>query len=528
MTLTACQVFLQNFTAQVVEHHCRLPLHSNQSHWANHTHMEILRVFIPFRANRQPNRCLRFTMPHWELLRTNDTEKNDTEASLEPCLDGWTYNTSIFSSTIISEWDLVCDQKGLRDMAQSVLMAGVLIGAVVFGYLADRFGRRALLIWSYLQMGIAGTCVAFLPTFSCYCIFRFLTGMAISGVQLNTISLILEWMPPKGRTLAVCLPGHGFPLGQLLLAGVAYAIRDWRWLQFAITLPIFLFFFCSWFLPESARWLVLNNRSPEAVANLKKVAFVNGKQEEADKLTVEILEYHMKEASNVTTSTTILDLVRKPGMRRISCSLMFIWFSTSLGFYAMAMDLQGFGISVFLIQVFFGGIDIIAKQASITAMDCFGRRISLAICLISAGILIIANIFVPQEIQILRTVLATIGKGCLAAAFTCIGLFSSELYPTVIRQTGLGFLSMNARVGAIVAPVIQMLSNYSSFLPAMIYGGAAILAGLVVCTLMETRNIALVDTVEQVERRSRRTPLREEKEELPLTGKANDIFPKAT
>ncbi|XP_069501068.1 solute carrier family 22 member 20-like [Ambystoma mexicanum] len=394
----------------------------------------------------------------------------------------------------------------MRDMAQSVFMAGVLIGAVVFGRLADRFGRRALLIWSYLQMGIAGTCVAFLPTFSCYCVFRFLTGMAFSGVQLNTISLILEWMPPQWRTLAAILPGQSYSLAQVILAGFAYGIREWRWLQFTMSAPFFLFFVYSWFLPESARWLILNNRSSEAVAILRKAAFINGKQEEGEQLTVEIVESQIKGESTLRPSTSILDLVRTPGMRRISCRLMFIWFSTSLGFFIIATELQGFGISIFLVQVAFGVIDIIGKQASFTALDCLGRRPTVAFNLIFAGLLIITNIFVPPEIPTLRTLLATIAKGSLAGAFTCLFMFSGELYPTVLRQTGLGFHSMNARIGAIVAPVVRMTSNYVSFLPAVIIGTAAIVAGAVVCTLTETHKRPLLDTVEELEHRSRRKP----------------------
>ncbi|XP_078516552.1 solute carrier family 22 member 20-like [Lissotriton helveticus] len=527
ITVGACHLFLQNFSAHVVGHYCHLPLLPNGTRWTNLTHQDFLKVFIPLDANQQPERCFRFTTPQWDLLTANDTEVNITEAAREACSDGWTYDTGLFSSTIVSEWDLVCNLQALRQMAQSLFMAGVLVGAIVFGRLADRFGRRTVIIWSYLQMSVAGTCVAFLPSFSCYCFFRFLTGMAVSGLQLSAFSLILEWMPLRGRTLAVSLQGHGYPLGQLLLAGLAYGIRDWRWLQFALSLPFFLIFLLSWFIPESARWLILNDRAPEAVTHLRKVARINGKQEDGEKLTVEVVEAQMMEVSTTKHSTSFLDLVRTPGMRRISCCLMFMWVSISMCFYALAMDLQNFGLSIFVVQVCFGAVDIIAKQASISAMDWFGRRLTLAISLVLAGILIIANIFVPQEMQMVKTVLATVGKGCFAGAFTSIVIFSGELFPTVIRQTGMGFLSMNARAGAMLAPVIQMIGSSVSFLPSLIFGVIAITSGASVYTLMETRNTALLDTVDEVETKVKGKPLLE-REEVPLTQKNGPILPKPT
>ncbi|XP_069064174.1 solute carrier family 22 member 20-like [Pleurodeles waltl] len=523
-TMSACQIFVQNFSAHVTAHHCHLPFLSNETRRVNLTHKDFLKAFIPVGANQQLERCFRFTTPQWGLLTTNDTEVNRTEAVREPCSDGWTYDTSLFSSTIVSEWDLVCNLQDLRQLSQSVFMAGVLLGAIVFGRLADRFGRRALIILSYLQMSVAGTCAAFLPSFILYCSFRFLTGMAFSGLHLSSISLILEWMPIRGRTMAVSLPGQGFPLGQLLVAGVAYGIRDWRWLQFAVSAPFYLIFLLSWFIPESARWLILNDRTPEAINNLRKVARINGKQEESQKLTVELIETHMKEASSMTPSTSFLDLVRTPGIRRISCCLMFLWFSTSLGFYALAMDLQNFGLSLFLVQVCFGTFDIFATQASISAMDFFGRRLSLSFSLLIAGLLIIANIFVPQEMHMVRTALATTGKGCFASAFSILFTFSGELYPTVIRQTGLGFLSMIARAGAILAPLIHMIANYVSFLPPVIFSASAIMAGLTAYTLLETRNSTLLDTVEEVEIRVKGKPL-PEVEAVPLTQKNGTILP---
>lgn len=59
---------------------------------------------------------------------------------------------------------------------------------------------------------------------------------------------VVEWMPTRGRTVAGILLGYSFTLGQLVLAGVAYVIRPWRWLQLAVSLPYLIFFLYSWYV----------------------------------------------------------------------------------------------------------------------------------------------------------------------------------------------------------------------------------------------------------------------------------------
>lgn len=128
------------------------------------------------------------------------------------------------------QWDLVCDLRSLIQMGQTIYMGGVLVGAVVFGSLSDRYnfffspffllsqprkasvcgstvsaphllspplssryGRRYLLILSYLIMAVSGTCAALSTSFPLFCVCRFGCGMALSGIALNSFSLSETW-----------------------------------------------------------------------------------------------------------------------------------------------------------------------------------------------------------------------------------------------------------------------------------------------------------------------------------------------
>uniref|UniRef100_A0A8C3K0X0 Major facilitator superfamily (MFS) profile domain-containing protein n=1 Tax=Calidris pygmaea TaxID=425635 RepID=A0A8C3K0X0_9CHAR len=505
--MMASHNLLQNFTAATSDHHCRLRWEANAT---GLDPQDLLRVSIP-----RGERCRRFVSPQWWLLEANGSAPNSSWPETEPCHDGWTYDRSVFTSTIVTEWDLVCSSRGLKQLAQSLYMAGVLVGGIVFGGLSDRFGRRSLLIWCYFQMGTMGTCCSFSPTFTVYCLFRFLTGMAFSGIVLNSVSLSLEWMPTRTRALAGTFMGYCYTTGQFLLAGIAYAVPDWRWLQLTVSLPFFCFFLYSWWLTESARWLVMVGKSQQALKELQKVARINGKKEEGDKLDIEALRSYMqKEMASSGSHHTVVDLVRTPVVRRISCCLCFVWFSTSFAYYGLAMDLQNFDFNIYVIQLIFGAVDIPAKLVSILTITYVGRRFTQSVALILAGLAILANTLVPRDLRILRTALAVFGKGCLAASFNCVFLYTGELYPTVIRQTGMGLANTMSRLGSITAPLVKIAGEVFPTLPFIIYGVAPVVSGLVAIFLPETRDKALPETVDEVEGRTQ--PQKDEAQDLQI------------
>ncbi|XP_071372105.1 solute carrier family 22 member 6 [Centroberyx affinis] len=508
--MMASHNLLQNFVANVPPHYCSA--HRNLS-GSPLSPQDTLLITVPLDKSGKPERCQRYVAPQWHLLEKNGTsspeEERDAEdgfdIDLQGCTDGWSYNMTEMTSTIISDWHLVCDLRPLKEMGQTVYMGGVLVGAMVFGSLSDRYGRRILLLISNLLMAVGGTCAAFSTSFSLFCLFRFVCGMALSGLGLNSFSLIVEWIPTRVRTVVGTGTGYCYTMGQLILAAIAYFIRDWRWLTLAVSLPFYVSFLYSWWFLESARWLVLNNKSEQAIKNLKSVARVNGRCEEGDKIDIEMLQESMKKEMSCSRGNySILDLLRTPTMRKMTICLSAVWLSTSFAYYGLAMDLQKFGVDIYLIQVIFGAVDIPAKVVITVSMSFYGRRLSQCAALILSGVTILANLLVPYEQQTVRTCLAVIGKGCLAASFNCCYLYAGELFPTVIRQNGMGWVSMTARVGAMVAPMVLLAGDYIAWLPGLIYGAAPILSGVAAIFLPETLGSPLPDTIQDVEDRKNR------------------------
>lgn len=509
--MMASQNLLNNFVSGIPAHHCSLPANHSLHNLSLSYQVEeeqLLKVFIPpDSSGNRLDRCRRYVEPQWQLLAANSSA-NISQLPTEECVDGWTFDRSEFLATTVSEWELVCSLRPLKQMIQTIYMGGVLTGAIIYGRLSDKFGRRSVLIWSYLQLGILGCSSALSPSYSIYCMFRFLSGMAVSGVILNGVSLKVEWIPTKTRTIVGTLTSFFFTFGQMILAGLAYWLRDWRKLQMVVCAPPFLFFAYSWWFAESARWLVLNRRSEDALKTLQRVARINGKSESADKLTVEVLHSHMnREIESCRSTFTAFDLMKTRGMRRISVCLLAVWFSTSFAYYGLAMDLQKFGVSIYLIQIIFGAVDFPAKLFALGTLSYLGRRVSQAACLFVSAVIIFANIFVPTDMQTVRTTLACLGKAFTSASFTTVYLYTGELYPTVIRQTGMGFVSTMARVGSMAAPAVLILDEVLPALPSVVYGGSAVLAAGFACFLPETLNVPLPETIEDVEEKwSRRSP----------------------
>ncbi|XP_068457072.1 solute carrier family 22 member 6 isoform X2 [Clinocottus analis] len=463
VVMMASHNLLQNFVAAVPRHYCSAHTNLSQLHLSPE---ETLLVTVPLDDKGKPKRCQRYIDPQWYLLTKNGTSssggegdtKDGLDVVLQECTDGWSYNMTEMTSTIISEWDLVCDQRSLKQMGQTVYMGGVLVGALVFGSMSDRYGRRILLLISNLLMAVSGTCVAFSNSFALYCLFRFGCGMALSGLGLNTFSLILEWIPTNVRTVVGTITGYSYTLGQLFLALIAYFVRDWRWLTLAVSLPFYVFFLIAWWFHESSRWLALTNKPEQAVKNLKSVAKFNGRQEEGEKININMLQESMqKEMSCVQGSYSVLDLFRTPTMRNMTIFLSAVWLSTSFAYYGLAMDLQKFGIDIYIIQVIFGAVDIPAKVIMTVSMSYIGRRPSQSGALVLAGITILINLLVPQDKQMARTCLAVMGKGFLAASFSCCFLYSGELYPTIIR--GVAAIYLPETLGSPLPDTIEDVEN---------------------------------------------------------------------
>ncbi|XP_006771663.1 PREDICTED: solute carrier family 22 member 11 isoform X1 [Myotis davidii] len=502
--LLPSHMLLDNFSAAPPGHRCRAHmLDSSSEAPANLTREALLLISIPRGPNQEPQPCRRFRHPQWQLLAPNATATNWSEAATEPCVDGWVYDRSTFTSTVVAEWGLVCGRQGLKPVGQAVFMAGNLLGALAWGLLSCWFGRKSMLSWCCLQVALANTSAIFAPNFLVYCGLRFLNAFGLAGIILTSTTLMVEWTTTRRRAVTMTILGCTYCTGQMILGGLAFALRDWRALHLATSAPFFAIFLISLWLPESARWLIITGKPERALEELKKVARINGHREAKKALTIEVLMSSMEEeVASAKARPSLLDLFRVPVLRRRSCCLLVVNFSHMISYYGLVFDLQNLGRDIFLLQVLFGAVDFLGRATSNVLLRFFGRRVVLASAQALGGLSILANVLVPPEMRPLRSALALLGLGSIGVAFTCISIYTGELFPTVLRMTAVGLGQMSARGGAILGPLVRLLGVHHPSLPLLVYGAVPVLSGLTALLLPETQHLPLPDTIQDVQNQS--------------------------
>lgn len=113
--LMACQNLLNNFTAGVPDHHCRIP---NITAALNESTASLLRAFIPLDSSLTLSKCSRYTDTQWHLITEQLSHRNATELQTEGCADGWTYDKTEFISSIVSEVSLFISSDTKRPISQ--------------------------------------------------------------------------------------------------------------------------------------------------------------------------------------------------------------------------------------------------------------------------------------------------------------------------------------------------------------------------------------------------------------------------
>lgn len=398
-------------------------------------------------------------------------------------------------TSIVTQFKLICDKEFVPETVTSIQMCGVLVGAIITGQLADLFGRRQILYIQYAILVIMWFCSAFAGTWMIYAVLRFIIGALIGGVLVVNFVLPLEIVTPEWRTFCGCI--GLWAIGLMSLAGWGYLIRDWQYLIIATSSASLFILLSWWFVPESPRWLLSRGQVAKAEKILTKMAKYNGKPVPD---YTQLRAYAQREVSQRQSHTrySYWHLCKTWKLAKNSMILMYGWFVSSAVYYGLNFNTSNLTGDLYLNMFFSGLVEIPALLFVVLVHNRLGRRLTVSILMFIAGIscfsiLVLDLIGKLQSLQTLSVVFAMIGKAGISGGWAALQVFSAEIFPTVVRNIGVGSCSFCARIGGIVAPQIVFMGTSAQPLPFTVFGIISMLCGGMVWLLPETEGTPLPD-----------------------------------
>ncbi|CAH1789323.1 unnamed protein product [Owenia fusiformis] len=403
----------------------------------------------------------------------------------------WVYDQSVYTSTIVSQWDLVCDDAWMAPFVSTCFIGGMFFGSYGAGATSDRFGRKKTLITCYIGEFIFALIAAFMPYYELFLVCRFLVGVFCIPCNMVAFVLVMELVGSRYRSkVAMQL---WFATGFMLLALIAFGIRDHFRLQLVLAAPRIVFLLFVFILPESPRWLVTKGRIEEAKDILCKIASINKREFPSN---VSFITNDKKVVQGKTS-----DLFVTPVMRKRTLIVCLAWLAIYICYYGLSLNASTLAGDPYFNTFLNAALEIPVWGICVVMMDKVGRRICLVFVLIFGGLMCLICIpllFFP-DLAMVVTAFSILGKLGASGGIVVIYLYSAELFPTVVRNVGVGAGSTSGRVGGMVSPQIGLLSSTWIALPSMIFGIFGLIAGVASLLLPETLGQQLSENISDVE-----------------------------
>ncbi|XP_023237727.1 organic cation transporter protein-like [Centruroides sculpturatus] len=411
-----------------------------------------------------------------------------------PCRS-WEYDHSQYKSSVIEKWNLVCESSWLSSLAGSSFFVGFLVSAIVSGQISDRHGRRPVIISGLVFHIIFGILCSFSPYYWMFTVSRFFLSIGITASNLTLYVYVMEVVGPTHREKGMVTICFSFGIGLLILPGISWFLNDWTYIQLCSTLPSILLLAFISFTPESPRWLLTHGRLRKAEKVIRNIMKMN--KMHAEDLTEIIEELYWKIKTNEEKrKMNFLHLIRNKELRKITFIMYILWLVIMFDVYALSLNADITGGNIFLFFVLFSSLQFCVSGVLKIILPRFGRRRILMFAYLLVGVTSLLVTAVPNDLIWLRIVFVVLSRCCVSIAINTIYGFTLELYPTVVRNVGIGSCSTFSRIGAIVAPFMKDLSEkvYWS-VPFIIIGVLTLSSGFLILPLPETKRIRLNDTI---------------------------------
>uniref|UniRef100_A0A9J8A1F9 Solute carrier family 22 member 5 n=1 Tax=Cyprinus carpio carpio TaxID=630221 RepID=A0A9J8A1F9_CYPCA len=492
---TGLHSFYIVFVGASPSHHCRIADGNLSEEW--------MKASIPneiVNGKLQPSQCWRYSLETVRKLSAqgySPLEVNLTDITLETCVDGWSYSTEIYHSTIVSEWDLVCDSEWRVPFASSTLYMGYLLGSLVSGQLSDRFGRRKVFFMSLAAEALVILAQSFSNSWLLFCVLYFFVGTFQISVYITAFVLGNEVLSESLRVSFTSLGASlHYCFGYMLLPWMAFAVRDWRSLLRVLSGLTVVFIPLWWLIPESPRWLLSQGRVLESEAIVREAA----KKNKVSAPEVIFIQSEVQEAASQNSKYSLLDVLWTRDIRKTTFLCLLLWIAINIGYFGLSLNTTNLSGDPFLNCFLSAVTEMPAYIVSLLLLKSCPRRPVLSAFLIIGGGFLLLLQLIPESQHTLALVLEMAGKFGLTISFTVVYIYTAELYPTVLRNLGMGLCSSAARIGSITAPYIIFLGTFNKYLPYILMGSLTIASSIANMFLPETFRKVLPETLEQMQK----------------------------
>lgn len=464
----------------------------------------------------------------------NRTALVPENSSTEACPYGYVYDPweHQYPSSIVAEWSLVCEEAWKVPFSSSVYMTGMLIGFMLGGVLGDHLGRkRAIYMATFFECGF-GLSVSFSPNYVTYTVLRALLAISCTIKVTSITVLLVEMTNARYRSIFsapwsiyfnfVCRAVHAL---------AAMYIHNWRYLHLLVVAPPCVGVFALYFLPESPRWLVSQNRFEEAVSTLYKAYKINnllcGKRRSIMTRSefIKELNYVPKPACEKSSVLGIIQRCRRyvQNCDKTTCSK--VWETVKAPYQTAEIAKRSivstcifsgqlccfFGL-LYYTRIIRGSIYFISFINALTSLpgsllstvlySCVrSRRRPLMVLYSMAGITLLVGglytVILNPASEVALVVCCNLALSLLCAAFNMIFIYVPELFPSAIRTEALGNASGLGRVGSIISSFINELdSKFRHGLPVVVYAAVTLTVVVLLCCIPDITGDNIKDKLE--------------------------------
>jgi len=381
---------------------------------------------------------------------------------------GWLFDAmdvGMLSFVIVAlqkEWGLSSQEMGWIGSINSIGMA---VGALLFGILADKLGRKSVFIMTLLLFSIGSGLTALTTTLAMFLILRFLIGMGLGGELPVASTLVSESVEAHERGRIVVLLESFWAVGWLIAALISYFVipkYGWQVAMVLSAIPALYALYLRWNLPDSPQFEKVENKQ-SVITNIKAVW--SG-------------EY-----------------------RKATIMLWILWFCVVFSYYGMflwlpsVMVLKGFSlIKSFQYVLIMTLAQLPGYFTAAWFIERLGRKFVLVTYLI--GTACSAYVFGVAESLTTLVIAGMLLSFFNLGAWGALYAYTPEQYPTVIRGTGAGMAAAFGRIGGILGPLLVgylVASQASLSLIFTIFCGSILIGVLAVVMLgQETKQQELV------------------------------------